>query len=979
MQKTFRNRPSRAACASVSLLAIALFTAAPAMAQDDAQASGNASPPAPTEEIIVTGSRLATGFSAPTPVSVVGSARLEERGAANIADALNEVPAFRATNTPAATELRAAAGYVGGRILDLRGLGAVRTLTLVDGKRFVPATTEATVDTNMIPSILLDRAEVVTGGASAAYGSDAVAGVVNLIINKKLNGIKGSVQQGISRYGDNSDFTAGLAGGGQITDTVHLVIGGEYEKSRGIGECVERPWCRTESLNFGRNPGVTDIPANNILQHIRPSTVPFNGVTTPPSSAYTGRNSPVMRPIDGITFNDDGTPRRFQYGSPVNSLYMVGGEGQDENAYFAGLDMIAPTERYAVMGNLDWDVTPDITASISMNYGHLKGHYNAIEYRNPALTIHADNPFIPRSDDPTLDIPTLLANNPDGPLDSFQLGRGFDDIGPAPITTRDNVFRTVVSLEGKLGKNWSWDAYYQYGHNSFKSVTTNAVVTSRLLNAIDAVSGANGPVCRINADSNPANDDPNCVALNPFGQQISQAAHDYVVDTAFQTNKTTEHVLAGNLRGNLFALPAGPVAVAVGGEFRSDKVNGDTDALSRQLAFYTASGSAISGKIDVTEGYVEAEVPILADQRFFQELSLNGAVRRTHYKRSSEFFPSSTVNVTTWKVGGVWEPVSAVRFRATRSRDIRAPNVSELFGPTTVLSGILTDPARDGEQTVAVVNGGSNPALQPEVADTFTVGVVLKPEGPFLGRFRASVDYYDIKIKHAISTLGQQNIATRCYQGDAVSCSLITRGPDEADGTPGPILRIVDTLQNVNELITRGIDAEINYRQPLGKLGSADVRLLATYVKDLITVDAIGPTDRAGQTGLRAGTPPGIPDLTLDGMVTWNYDQFSFTTHVRYINSGFYNAAFVGAEQDGYDILANNSSNTNHVGAKTYVDILAQYRVDYGPNHQFTFFAGIDNLFDVDPPLIPGAHGTGNNLLFSPIGQAFKAGVRFTY
>jgi outer membrane receptor protein involved in Fe transport len=434
-------------------------------------------------------------------------------------------------------------------------------------------------------------------------------------------------------------------------------------------------------------------------------------------------------------------------------------------------------------------------------------------------------------------------------------------------------------------------------------------------------------------------------------------------------------VLAANVRGTLINLPAGPLGIAVGAEYRSDNVAGTADPLSLLNSFQSGNGSRISGKIEVTEGYAEAEVPILANMSFFDELSVNGAIRRTHYKRSSDFFPSSTVNVTTWKVGGVWAPFDFIRFRATRSRDIRAPNVSELFGPTTSTQGILTDPARGGIQAVAPITLGSNPNLVPEKADTFTVGVVLQPRGGFLGRFRASADYYDIQIDDAISTLGQQNIVTRCFQGDPLSCSLVTRDANNI------ITNITDTFQNVNKLIAKGIDFELSYRQPLGALGDLDARFLASYVDQLVTVDAVGPTERAGQTGLRAGTPPGIPDWTLDALVTWKYnDTFSLTTHVRYIDSGFYNAAFIGAEQEGYSITLPNSSNTNRVPSKTYVDLLASFRVmGSEEDNGLTFHVGVDNLFNVDPPRVPGANGTGNNVIFNPVGQLFKAGVRANF
>jgi len=956
------------ATSAMAQLPVADEQAADAAAGEDA-VPAEATPDGAEQAIVVTGSRLATGMSAPTPVSVIGSDRLDQRGATNIADALNEIPAFRATNSPAGAELSPAAGYIGGRILDLRGLGSVRTLTLVDGKRVVPSTTEATVDTNMVPSILLERAEVVTGGASAAYGSDAVSGVVNLILNTKLNGIKANATQSISKYGDNSDFTGGLAFGTDLTENLHLVVGGEYQKSNGIGDCQARAFCRTETLNFGRNPGDLSRPALNILPDVRVSSAPFNGVTTP--IGYSG-SSPILGPVGGITFDAaTGAPRRFQYGTPVNSLYMVGGEGEGENIYFKDFFNVAPTERYAVTGNLSWQVSPSLKASVMVNYGHLRGEYSASRYRNTAITIQRDNPFIPRSTDPTLDIPSLLAANN---LTSFKLGKGFDELGRVPLITENEMFRVVTSLEGEIGGGWSWDAYYQYGRNDFRKSFTNSTVTARMTKALDAVSnGSGGAVCRVNADASTANDDAACVAYNPFGQQASAAAKAYVTDDGFQTNVTTQHVVAGNIRGNLFQLPAGPVAVAVGGEFRSDSVKGDVDPISANLGFFAGNGSPISGKIEVTEGYVEAEVPLLADMAFANNLSLNGAVRRTHYARSSAFAASSTVNVTTWKVGGIYEPVPGIRFRATRSRDTRAPNISELFGPSSRVSGILNDPAQGGAQNSIFIFNGANANLTPESADTLTAGIVLSPRGGFLGRFRASVDYYDIKISDAISTLGQQNIATRCFQGDALSCSLITR-----DST-GTITSVNDVLQNVNQLITRGIDFELGYKQPLGKMGDAELRLFGTYVKDLVTVDAIGSTQRAGQTGQRGGTPPGVPDLVLDAMLIWNYDAFSFNTHARYINKGFYNAAFVGPDEDGYDIRSTNSANTNSVPSRTYIDILAQYRVDYGTDRAFTFFAGIDNVFNTTPPLNPGARGTGNNILFNPAGQTFKTGVRVTY
>jgi iron complex outermembrane receptor protein len=959
--------------ASALSLSMALLTPSAALAQDAQPAEEDArqADEGEGETIVVTGSRIATGFNAPTPVQVVGAERLEQRGAASVGEALNELPAFRATETPASSGLGVASGYIGGRILDLRGLGAVRTLTLVDGKRFVPSTVQATVDTNMIPSILLSRVEVVTGGASAVYGSDAVSGVVNLILDKRLEGFRANAQAGISQYGDNETLQVGAAGGWALTDTLHFVAGAEYERNSGVEGCPQRDWCAFGLINWGRNPGVISVPANSLLSGVYPWTADYEGVTTPPTSAYSGSLVPVLRPIDGITFNRDGTPRRYHLGSMANTLFSVGGEsdGPGENVYF-DFPIVSPTQRWVGTAYLTWDATPSLTFELGASYGHGEGDHRSVAYRNTALVIQADNPFIPRSADPTLDIPTILAASG---MTSFTLGKGFDDVGPAPVHVENDVYRIVAAGEYEIGGSWKADAYYQFGRNDFRRDLKHGTITSRILRAIDAVRLPSGQiVCRVNSDAATDNDDAACVPLNPFGYgqgSTFTAAADYVTEDGFQENRTTEHVVAANVTGTLVELPAGPLGVAVGAEYRSDSVNGSTDPFSAARQFFTGGGSVISGKIEVIEGYAEAEVPILANQTFFDELSVNGAVRRTHYSRSSDLNPSSSLNVTTWKAGAVWAPIPAVRLRVTKSRDIRAPNVFELFGPLTPGSGIVTDPERGGVNTVVPLTLGSNPNLVPERADTFTAGVVLQPRGGFLGRFRASVDYFDIQIDDAISTLGQQNIVTRCFQGDTLSCSLVTRDAG------GIITNVTDTFQNVNQLIARGIDFELVYRQPLGADNALDLRILASHMNDLITVDAVGPTERAGQTGLRGGTPPGIPDWTVDATANLELGQFMLTTHARWINKGFYNAAFIGAEQDGYAITLPNSSSTNAMPSRIYFDVMGAFEVE----ERFKFYAGVDNLLNQDPPPFPGANGSGNNVLFNPVGRTFKAGVRVTY
>ena len=935
-----------------------------------------------TGTIVVTGSRIRSGFDQPTPVTTLNAERLQERGLTNIGDALNELPAFRGSEGPATAGLNPGAGLsIGGRILDLRGLGSVRTLTLVDGKRFVPSTTRATVDTNMIPSILMSRTEVVTGGASAVYGSDAVSGVVNLLLDKNFTGGRVNGQLGISSESDNLTRQVGAAAGWDMGSSLHLVVGGEWEKAEGIDACVDRDWCIGGFTIVGRNPLLMGqeptIPSSNVVPNGAVWSADFQGITTPPASAFNGRDLPFLRPIDGITFANDGTPRRYQFGSYANRIWMIGGETATparENVYF-DFPIVSPTERYSAMGILTWEATPDLTLELDLTAGGSRGRHRSTAYRNIAQVIQSDNPFIPRSSDPSLDIPTILAASGDT---SFTLGKGFDDVGPVEIYSKNDVIRVVGSAQYEIGGGWSADLYYQYGRNKFRSDLRNNTITANIVKALDATAVNGVPVCRVNADANPANDDPACVALNPFGYR-NQANFDeavaYVTGDAFQTNDTTEHVVAANITGTLIELPAGPVGVAVGGEFRSDDVTGDTDALSQRGAFFNAgNGSLVSGKIEVTEGYGEIDVPLLRDVTFIDELAVNGAIRRTHYSRSSDFVDSSTVNVTTWKVGGTWSPVDAIRFRVTRSRDIRAPNVVELFGPVTSSTGILTDTGNGGVQVIVPVRSGSNAGLVPEKADTFTAGVVIQPRGGFLGRFRASADYYDIDISNAISTLGQQNIVNRCVEGDALSCSLITRDANNN------VTLVNDTVQNVSRLIARGIDFELNYDQPLGAENGLSLVVLASYVKDLITIDSAGSTERAGQTGLRGGTPAGIPDWTVDATARLDIgENFSFNTHVRWINKGFFFPTFVEPGDPGFSLSNPNSVNTNSVPSRTYVDILAQVRLPNDTTDRFELYAGVDNLFNQDPPRFPGANGAGNNVLFNPVGRFFKGGVRVSF
>ncbi|HEV7632846.1 MAG TPA: TonB-dependent receptor [Steroidobacteraceae bacterium] len=934
-------------------------------------------PPAEGEElesVVVTGSRIVRdGFEAPTPVSVLSADRIEERAASNIGDALNELPAFRGTQTPSSQGF--SGGYVGGRVLDLRGLGTSRTLTLVDGKRFVPSTTQGTVDTNMIPTGLLERAEVVTGGASAAYGSDAVAGVVNFIVNEKMTGLKTSIEYGISSHSDDQTYSVSLSGGTSLFGgRGHFIAAGDFEKNDGVGTCITRDWCAEEWLNFGRPVGNTSIPGNNILPDIRPSTISPTGVI---NAALIGAVAQNSSPLRGITFNPDGTPRRFVYGSLVNSLYMIGGEGEGINGYFQGIPIKAATERYATYARFKYDLTEDLVGRVDLSWGHLTGRHfgaepnniNAPLSTNGSYAILRNNAFLPRSSDPTLDIPTLMDA---GGITSFQLGRHYGDYGNPPIVSKDDAIRAVFSLNGKISEKWSWDAYYQYGNNHYNNTRSNTIVAARMAEAYNSVRVGGVAMCAINADANPNNNNAACVPLNPFGKQVDPAAWAYVTGTAVQTNTMTEHVASANVQGELFDLWAGPISVAAGLEYRNDKLEGDADPTSVALGFAGGNAQKINGTVKVEEGFAETIIPLAKELPFAKDVNINGAARRTKYDRDGAG-TSSSVYATTWKYGASWTPVDLLRFRGTKSRDIRAPNVSELFGPTTLGGAILNDPFRGGAQTAPRAINGANPNLIPEKADTSTLGVVISPQSDgFLGRMQLSVDYYKIEIEDSIGVLGGATIVTRCFQGATEFCPLITRDAG------GVIIEIQDTLQNFAAQSTSGYDIEFSYRQPTD-YGDFDFRVLGTIVNELITVDSGGKSDRAGMTGLRGGTIPGLPDYTLDALVSWKQGPVSANMHARYIPSGTYNNLFIGPDQPGFSLANPASSNLNDVPPAFYLDVGAQYDFSVNGGDNLVLFGAINNAFDKDSPRRPGANGSGNNVLFDAVGRVYKVGVRYKF
>ena len=341
--------------------------------------------------------------------------------------------------------------------------------------------------------------------------------------------------------------------------------------------------------------------------------------------------------------------------------------------------------------------------------------------------------------------------------------------------SNDQTYRLVGKLEGALSTNWNWDSYYQYAHNVFSQRYSGDVIASYLTNAVNAVSVNGSIVCAGNVGTLAA---PGCVPFNVFGpNQFSAAARAYVARSGFQTEDTDENVLAANLHGDVLHLPGGALAIATGVEFRNDEIQGNADALSAANLFWSFNGKAISGRINVGEGYFETTAPLLRDLPLVHLLELNSAIRRTYYDRGSPGLPASNTNATTWKLGAVFEPIEEFRIRANRSEDIRAPNISELFGPVAATRTTIIDPINAGQQIQVADLTGSNPLLKPEKAATWTVGGVLSPDWNWSKNLHLSVDYFDIKLSGAIATLGAQTVVNYCAQGATSSPVLCNATP----------------------------------------------------------------------------------------------------------------------------------------------------------------------------------------------------------
>jgi outer membrane receptor protein involved in Fe transport len=914
------------------------------------------------EEITVTGTRvIRDGYEAPTPTTVMGLVEIQAAAPANIADFVNTLPALAGSATPSTGQSSVSAGGAGLNVLNLRNLGSARTLVLLDGQRVVGSQPTGQVDINDFPQELVSRVDIVTGGASAAYGSDAFSGVVNFIIDRTFTGLKGEVSGGVTTYGDDANYKASLTGGSAFAnDRGHFILSGEASYNKGI-LLNTRPWNQLgwKQINnpaYGTGAGQsTSVPERLVLPQVAQNVITPGGII-------------VAGPLKGTAFGEGGVPYQFNYGPIVLDPWMQGGEWKaNDISHFTTLQ--PRQSRQSAFARASYDVTDNVEVFVQWSWGfsRVDQSQTSPKYNQGNLTIPADNAFIPAE---------VRARMTTLGLTNFRFGTMNLDLAPSATDNERIVSRYIAGANGTfdaVGGEWNWDAYYQYGYTRVAKRFVDRI-TNHFNRAIDAVRHptSNVIVCRVNADASTANDDPNCVPFNLFGYPVNnQAVHNYIIGTSYNRQHYIQEVMAANLSGEPFSSWAGPVSLAVGAEHRREDGGGFADALSMANGYTLGNQLATFGQYTVNEAYIETVVPLAVNQAWAQNLDLNGAVRFTDYSTSGY--------VTTWKLGLVYQVTDEVRLRATRSRDIRAPNRQELFATGVFTTNTLIDPFRGNQATTYTTNTSGNPDLKPEIGDTTGVGAVYQPS--WLPGFSVSADYYDIKIKDAIGNLGPQQIVDQCFTGNQTFCDAITRSGNI-------ITEIKSSPFNFVNQQSRGLDLEASYRFALGDLieswsGDVVVRGLATRFLENYTSNGVNiPTDTVGQN---AGSGP--PKWRYTAQVTYGLDPIRFALIARGVSAGVYDNTFVEC-QSGCPVstVNNRTINTNRIGGALWLDTNIAYAFmtaeDNGADVEA--FLSIKNILNKDPPVVaPGPGGVSfvgaayNSSLYDGLGRVFRIGLRF--
>jgi len=914
-------------------------------------------------EVVVTGSRvIRDGYEAPTPVTVIGVEQIQQAPTQHISDFVTRLPAFSGGMSTTSGGNEISEGRQSQNNLNLRGLDVFRTLVLLDGHRIVSGDVNSAVNINDLPQSLVNRVDVITGGASAAYGSDALAGVVNFGLDKEFTGFKSELQGGASTHGDNESYKANLTFGMPFADNRgHIIATVEYANNDGLfGALDSRDW-GFDTVHILSNPAynASNDPA------LRNTSVPQFIVRSQAATLLAAPGGLITSgPLRGTTFTPDGTPVPYQYGPGANSQFNVGGDWQLSDVNFYNQSLANRLRRQNAFARVSFDLKDNVTAFVNVMQSDSTGFARSkLDDSLANITIRRDNPYLN---------PTLAARMDQQGLTQFTMGSFNMDLPFITTNNKREMLSYAAGLEGTFaafGSDWRWDAFAQRG-TAKSSINGRVMNKANFARAVDSVATTSGQiVCRVNADASATNDDPACVPWNPFGYgQNGADAVGYSKGLAHLDQEVTQTVLTTGINGEPFSSWAGPVSLAGGVEWRKEEVWGRPDALSLQTAYTAGNYKGTNGEYDVTEGYLETVVPLAKDLPLMRALDFNGAVRYTEYSTSGD--------VVTWKAGLTYNPIDDLRVRITRSRDIRAPNLGELFAAGTggQSPGVL-DPSTGAPLPTFQNQTIGNPNLQPEEADTTGIGIVFQPS--FLSGFSASVDYYDIDVAGAVASVGAQETLNRCILlGQQDMCANVAR-----DGN-GVITMVTSLPINLNVLRQKGVDIETSYRANLGSMvaawrGDLELRALGTHVITSRRDDGVNPVQDF------AGDNSGQGPLNWRWLfsATYTLDALTVAWTGRSLSSGEYNPNYIQCTANcPVSVPSAQTIDYNHIDGRFYHDMSVSYEFSFAGSSSAQLYLNVVNVLDEQPPPVASAqywYMPTNPQLYDTIGRTYYAGVRF--
>lgn len=925
------------------------------------------------EEITVTGSRIrASGMSTPVPVTVLTAEQAEFSAPGNLIDAFDRMPQFLGNSRPG-TDVFIGTN-AGQSILNMRGIGGNRTLVLVNGRRIVPSTRQGTVDINVLPESMMERVEVVTGGASAAYGTDAVAGTTNFILDTEFTGLRGHAQSGQSTRGDNANGEASLGFGLQVGLRAHFVAAIDHSESEAVETYAGRDWFQdwgtvTNPLWPASGPQLLTRP------HVTSTLYTFGGLINQPGSS-----------LDRLVFLPGGSTTPFVLGDPAalgGTRSQSGGVGDNIERDRAGDAGLVPSvQRDNVFAHASFDLSDSLRVFGQAIRGtnRVDGNGFVSVMHGPwQATVFRDNAFLPENVRQT-----MLAEG----LPSFGFSRmgSTADLTVSRLLQGNELESYTVGVEGWTGE-WRLNAYYQSGRNVDSLRAVNFPRTDRLFLAMDAIADPvmGDVVCRRTLF------EPSfgCVPIDLLGAgRASSEAIAYVTEgTKTATTVNRQRVLELSADGDVGdGWGAGPVSLAVGATYREETlaqtvldptnpgndpqhvavpVNDSSSGIQGIPLGFAGVNSGVqfsiipnfSGGVAVKELFSEILVPLAADRTFARRLNATAAVRWADYTGSG--------SIWSWKAGVDWQAVDALRLRGTVSRDVRAASMSERFDSAGA-GATVTDPELDNQSVTFTQIIGGNTQVAPEEADTVTAGFVVQPPGA--RGLSISVDWYAIDIAGSIGQLGPQRIVSDCFLGAQQLCAQITRDP-----ATRVITGLRNVFLNINAAAVSGADLEVVYNRTLGGDRSLSLRTLGSFLRENSITNLGAPKQqRAGETGALS-----LPSTQLVTSATYVQGPFTAFLQGRFISGGL--RRFDGNRPD----LGGVTIDDNTVGSAFYTDVRLSYRFPLRDGN-LEVFGTVGNVFDTDPPIAAnhspfGGSTQTNATLFDTLGRRFVLGARFDF